>query len=52
MCDAALLAVVESWVRPMTGPPEEGPWGGIQSARLLLGMEQPSEEMPLDRVHV
>jgi ectoine hydroxylase-related dioxygenase (phytanoyl-CoA dioxygenase family) len=40
---AVLLSFVERWIRPMTGPPEPGPWGRTQSLRRLLGMERPPE---------
>jgi hypothetical protein len=39
---AVLFSFVESWIRPMTGPPEDGPWSATPSARLLLGMERPA----------
>lgn len=40
---AILLSFVERWVRPMTDPPEPGPWAATEQLRLLLGMERPPE---------
>jgi len=39
---AVLFSFVENWIRPMTGPPEPGPWSAMTSARLLLGLERPA----------
>ncbi len=38
---AALFSFVENWVRPMTGPPEPGPWSATPLTRRLLGFEPP-----------
>jgi hypothetical protein len=47
---AILSSFVERWIRPMIGPPEPGPWGATQKARILLGIDRLPEEMPLDGV--
>jgi ectoine hydroxylase-related dioxygenase (phytanoyl-CoA dioxygenase family) len=49
---AMLFSFVESWIRPMTGPPEQGPWSSSAMSRLLLGIDRLPEEMPLDGVAV
>ncbi|MEU6718030.1 phytanoyl-CoA dioxygenase family protein [Nonomuraea sp. NPDC046802] len=38
---AILWCFIESWVNPMAGPPEDGPWAATQRARRLLSMERP-----------
>jgi ectoine hydroxylase-related dioxygenase (phytanoyl-CoA dioxygenase family) len=38
---AVLFCFVEKWIRPMTGPPEPGPWSATSSTRLLLGLDRP-----------
>lgn len=38
-----LLSFVERWIRPMTDPPEHGPWSRTQQIRFLLGQERPPE---------
>ncbi len=38
---AVLFSFVENWVRPMTGPPEPGPWSATPATRQLLGLERP-----------
>lgn len=46
-----LLSFVERWIRPMSGPPEPGPWSGTRALRLQLGMERPPESIngvPID----
>jgi len=40
---AILLSFVERCVRPMTDPPEPGPWAATEQLRLLLGMARPPE---------
>lgn len=40
---AVLMSFVERWVRPMTDPPEDGPWGRTDALRVLLGMRRPPE---------
>lgn len=40
---AVLLSFVERWVRPMTGPPEPGPWATTDRARIMLGLQRPPE---------
>ncbi|MFE6333984.1 phytanoyl-CoA dioxygenase family protein [Streptomyces sp. NPDC057798] len=40
---AILLSFVERWVRPMSDPPEEGPWARTGALRTLLGMQRPPE---------
>jgi ectoine hydroxylase-related dioxygenase (phytanoyl-CoA dioxygenase family) len=40
---AILLSFVEGWIRPMTGPPEPGPWAHDARTRRLLGLERPPE---------
>ncbi|HEV2637215.1 MAG TPA: phytanoyl-CoA dioxygenase family protein [Actinocrinis sp.] len=40
---AILLSYVERWIRPMTDPPEPGPWSATMPLRLLLGQERPPE---------
>jgi len=40
---AILLSFVENWIRPMTGPPEPGPWGRTTRTRRMLGLERPPE---------
>lgn len=47
---AILFSFVERWIRPMIGPPEPGPWGDTQEARIILGIDRLPEEMPLDGV--
>lgn len=49
--NAILLSFVERWVRPMTGPPEPGPWAHNARTRRLLGLERPPETIdghPID----
>lgn len=48
---AVLLSFVEGWIRPMTGPPEPGPWAHDTRTRRLLGLERPPETIdghPID----
>lgn len=40
---AVLMSFVERWVRPMSEPPEPGPWGHTDALRILLGMQRPPE---------
>lgn len=40
---AVLMSFVERWVRPMSDPPEPGPWGRTDALRILLGMQRPPE---------
>lgn len=40
---AVLMSFVERWVRPMTDPPEAGPWGRNDALRVRLGMQRPPE---------
>ncbi|MFI1163271.1 phytanoyl-CoA dioxygenase family protein [Streptomyces sp. NPDC020801] len=40
---AILLSFVERWVRPMSDPPEPGPWARTGTLRTLLGMQRPPE---------
>lgn len=40
---AILLSFVERWIRPMSGPPETGPWSSTEALRLLLGVQRPPE---------
>ncbi|MCX5555389.1 phytanoyl-CoA dioxygenase family protein [Streptomyces sp. NBC_00038] len=40
---AVLMSFVEKWVRPMSDPPEPGPWGRTDALRILLGMQRPPE---------
>lgn len=40
---AVLMSFVERWVRPMSDPPESGPWGRDEAMRILLGMQRPPE---------
>ncbi len=39
---AVLFSFVENWIRPMTGPPEPGPWSAEPPGRWLLGFEHPT----------
>lgn len=48
---AILLSFVERWIRPMSDPPEPGPWSTTPAMRLLLGQERPPETIngvPID----
>ncbi|MGH3712932.1 MAG: phytanoyl-CoA dioxygenase family protein [Micromonosporaceae bacterium] len=40
---AALLSFVERWVRPMSDPPEPGPWTSTDALRTLLGTQRPPD---------
>lgn len=40
---AILLSFVERWIRPMSDPPEPGPWSSTQPLQLLLGIQRPPE---------
>jgi ectoine hydroxylase-related dioxygenase (phytanoyl-CoA dioxygenase family) len=40
---AILLSFVERWVRPMTDPPEPGPWATTDTMRILLGIQRPTQ---------
>jgi ectoine hydroxylase-related dioxygenase (phytanoyl-CoA dioxygenase family) len=40
---AALLSFVPRWVRPMSDPPEPGPWSLTGELRIMLGLERPAE---------
>lgn len=37
---AILLSFVERWIRPMTDPPEPGPWSRSPHLRIMLGQER------------
>ncbi len=40
---AVLLSFVERWVRPMSDPPEPGPWATTDPLRIMFGMQRPPE---------
>jgi len=40
---ALLLSFVPRWVRPMSTPPEPGPWAPTRRSRVLLGIDRPDE---------
>jgi len=40
---AMLLSFVEKWVRPMSGPPEPGPWSATEQLATVLGIRRPPE---------
>jgi ectoine hydroxylase-related dioxygenase (phytanoyl-CoA dioxygenase family) len=42
---AILLSFVERWVRPMTDPPEPGPWATTERQRIMLGLQRPPETL-------
>lgn len=40
---AILLSFVERWIRPMTDPPEPGPWATTETEQIMLGIRRPPE---------
>jgi len=40
---AVLLSFVPRWIRPMTDPPEPGPWATTEALRIRLGIRRPPE---------
>jgi hypothetical protein len=38
-----LLSFVEKWVRPMSGPPEPGPWSATEQLATVIGIRRPPE---------